>query len=194
MCQMLEAPAKSYDACIECRYRKVTCCGPRTNSMSIERWAEWIKTLCKKDGVTRAGLAELAGVGEATVSRIFAKKVDTDVTRHNANKIEQVFFGTGNKYPCALAAAEHSAAVAVELEAKAAELAKLSTELEGVRLSSLTDQERLHKMYRDRIAHLLEEEKHLCAEVEHLHDEVAFLRRTVERYEKLLDEVKNGKG
>ena len=188
MSNMLEAPAKSYDACIECRYRKVTCGGPRTNSMEIERWAEWIKLLCKKDGITRTQLAELAGVGEATLNRIFAKRIDVDVNRHTANKIEAVFFGTGSKYPCALAAAEHSAAVAVELEAKGAELAKALSELEGVKQSSLTDQERLHKMYRDRIAHLLDEERHLCAEVEHLHNEVAFLRRTIERYEKLLDQ------
>ena len=188
MSHILEAPAKSYDACIDCRYRKVTCGGPRTNSMTVERWAEWIKALCKKDGITRAQLVELASVGEATVNRIFAKKVDVDVNRHTANKIEQVFFGTGNKYPCALAAAEHSASVAVELEAKGAELAKALSELEGVKQSSLTDQEKLHKMYKERIVHLLEEERHLCAEVEHLHEEVAFLRRTLDRYEKLLDQ------
>lgn len=187
MDHVLEAPAKSYDACIECRYRKVTCGGPRTNSMDVSRWSEWIRALCKKDGITRAELAERAGVGEATVNRALAKKVDVDVSRHTANKIEQVFFGTGSKYPCALAAAEHSAAVALELEATAADLAKALSELEGVKQSSLSDQEQLHKMYQDRIAHLLEEEKHLCAEVEHLHEEVAFLRRTLERYEKLLD-------
>lgn len=190
----IPVPAKSYDSCIKCRYRKTICGGPRTNSMTTPRWVEWIKALAKEDGVTYAALWVAADVSESTLTRLFSKHFEGDITRGTANRIESVFFGSGPSFPCALAAAEHSATIALELEAKSAELARVQNELEGFRQSSMSDQERLRNVYRERIAHLLKEEEHLCAEVEHLHAEVAFLRRTVERYEKLLDEVKNGKG
>ena len=190
----ITAPAKSYDSCIKCRYRKNICGGPRTNSMRIPRWVEWIRELMHEDGVTQAALCIAADVSESTLTRLLSKNFAGDVNRDTANRIEAVFFGTESKYPCALAAAEQSAAIALELEAKSAALVRIQNELEGVRQSSMSDQERLRNVYRERIAHLIKEEEHLCAEVEHLHAEVAFLRRTVERYEKMLDEVKNGKG
>lgn len=184
----ITAPAKSYDSCIKCPYRKTVCSGPRTNSMRVPRWVEWIRELMREDGVTQAKLSVAADVSESTLTRMFQKSFAGDINRDTANRIEAVFFGTESKYPCALAAAEQSAAIALELEAKSAELVRVQSELEGVRQASTSDQERLRRVYQERIAHLLKEEEHLCAEVEHLHNEVAHLYRTLERYEKLLDE------
>jgi transcriptional regulator with XRE-family HTH domain len=156
--------------------------------MRVPRWVEWIRELMREDKVTQARLSVAADVSESTLTRMFQKSFAGDINRDTANRIEAVFFGTESKYPCALAAAEQSAAIALELEAKSAELVRVQSELEGVRQASMSDQERLRRVYQERIAHLLKEEEHLCAEVEHLHNEVAHLYRTLERYEKLLDE------
>lgn len=98
--QRPEAKAKPYDLCIECSYRKDSCDGPQCLAMEYERWVEWINILAKRQGYTRAVIAEKANLSLATVNSVLSGK-SKDVKMYTAAAITRaVKGGTWAQYPC----------------------------------------------------------------------------------------------
>ena len=91
--------AGSFDRCLDCKYLGVGCDGPRTSTMSNERWLWWVKALKQKRGYTNAAIVEGTGLSKATIENIFAG-VNKDVKRTTAGMLEDFLIGSDGKWPC----------------------------------------------------------------------------------------------
>ena len=94
---------KPYNRCISCPHRKVRCDGPRTASLPLERWCEYMRDMKEVNGLTNAWIAEEAEVSVKTIERIMALNSDQDIMRDTARRIENAIIGSSGKYPCYLA-------------------------------------------------------------------------------------------
>ena len=95
----------SYDRCIKCQYLGNGCDGPRTSSMTTDRWCEFMYLLKKAKCYTSYEIAKGAGVSETTVERIMAGTYPKDIMRSTAGAIEDFLIGSRGAYPCAMDAA-----------------------------------------------------------------------------------------
>lgn len=91
--------AGSFDRCLDCKYLGAGCDGPRTSTMSNERWLWWVKALKQKRGYTNAAIVEGTGLSKATIENIFSG-VNKDVKRTTAGMLEDFLIGSDGKWPC----------------------------------------------------------------------------------------------
>lgn len=94
---------KPYNRCLTCPNRKVRCDGPRTSSMELSRWCEFIRDMKDVNGLTNAYIAEKSGVSIKTIERIMALNCDQDIMRETARRIENAVIGSSNQHPCIMA-------------------------------------------------------------------------------------------
>lgn len=94
---------KPYNRCISCPHRKVRCDGPRTAGLTLDRWCEYMRDLKEVNGLTNQGIADESGVSVKTIERLMSGKIDQDIMRDTARRIENVIIGSTSKYPCYLA-------------------------------------------------------------------------------------------
>lgn len=102
----IQTPAteKPYNRCLTCEYRKEhRCDGPRTSAMSFPRWCEYMRLMKEANHLTNAQIAERSDVSIKTIERIMSGKLDQDIYRDTARRIEDVIIGSSNQYPCYLA-------------------------------------------------------------------------------------------
>ena len=92
----------SFERCLKCTYLGNGCDGPRTSSMSTERWCEFVFMLKKLRGYTNTRIAESTGISEASVERIMAGTYPKDIRRSTAGAIEDFLIGSKGHYPCAM--------------------------------------------------------------------------------------------
>ena len=98
------ATEKPYNRCLICDYRKDhRCDGPRTSAMSFPRWCEYMRLMKEANHLTNAQIAERSDVSIKTIERIMSGKLDQDIYRDTARRIENVIIGSSNQYPCYLA-------------------------------------------------------------------------------------------
>ena len=121
----------SFDRCLECIYLGNGCGGPRTTSMSFERWLFWIKALKQKRGLSNADCAEGAKLSKGTVDNIFAGK-HKDVSRFTAGALENFLIGDNSSWPCAMDI-KHDEVVYIDRAETIEALAQKTQELEAVR-------------------------------------------------------------
>lgn len=96
--------AKPYNQCLTCQHRKEKRCdGPRTSAMSLGRWCEFMRLLKEANRLTNAIIEERSGVSIKTIERIMTGKIDQDIYRDTARRIEDAIIGSSNQYPCYLA-------------------------------------------------------------------------------------------
>lgn len=133
---------KPYNRCLACPHRKVSCDGPRTSGMSLERWCEYMRDMKDVNGLTNAYIAEASGVSIKTIERLMAQNVDQDIMRETARRLENVIIGSTSKYPCYLAYLEENrpgdqklVEATRDLEQALAENKEFRTSLEQVRAS-----------------------------------------------------------
>jgi len=69
----------TYARCLSCKYLDVGCSGSRTASMTLERWASFIKSIKEKHGFTNERISEISGVSLSTVEHIMKGKVSKDI-------------------------------------------------------------------------------------------------------------------
>lgn len=129
----------SYDRCIKCAYLGNGCDGPRTSSMSTERWCEFVFLLKKLRGYTNQQVAEGAGISEASVERIMAGTYPKDIRRYTAGAIEDFLIGSRGKYPCAMDYApvvyEDTPETLAKLERLRADKVKLQNTIDAMQTS-----------------------------------------------------------
>ena len=89
-----QAPStKPYYRCLSCpRFRKL-CGGRPTRDYDLETWCELIRDVMDFFHLSNAYVAQKADVSIKTVERIRAVKIDQDIMRSTARRIEQVVLG-----------------------------------------------------------------------------------------------------
>lgn len=95
--------AKPYNRCLSCHHRQVSCDGPRTSAMELERWCEFMRDMKELNGMTNADVAEKSGVSIKRVEQLMALNAKSDIMRETARLIENAIIGSSNQYPCYLA-------------------------------------------------------------------------------------------
>ena len=102
--QSKEADEHPYDICLTCPFLKESCDGPNCLAMLYDRWVEWINNLAKRNGLTRAAIAEKSNLSLATVNSALSGKAK-DIRLYTAAAITKaVKGGSWGKRPCHFAA------------------------------------------------------------------------------------------
>ena len=93
---------KPYFKCLSCsRFRKV-CGGMPTRGMDLQAWCEYMRDVKEVAHLTNAYIAEAAQVSVKTIERIMAIKIEQDIMRATARRIELVVIGAVSKHICEL--------------------------------------------------------------------------------------------
>lgn len=96
---------KPYNRCLFCQKRRSDppqCNGPRTASMTTERWREFMRDLKSVDDITYDELSERTGgqLSAASIQNSLAPGAAGDMTREKARLIENAIFGITVAPPC----------------------------------------------------------------------------------------------
>ena len=92
----------SYDRCIKCANLGHGCDGPRTSSMTTDRWCEFMYLLKRLRNVTNEEIADGTGVSLSTIARIMSGSYPNDMRRSTAGAIEDFLIGSRGGSPCAM--------------------------------------------------------------------------------------------
>lgn len=102
MRKTLNLADKPYYKCLTCLYRTEKQCGPRTSSMPLLDWCEYIRAMKEANKLTNIYVSEQSGVSIKTIERIMALNCDQDIMRDTARRIEDVVIGHAVQFPCYL--------------------------------------------------------------------------------------------
>ena len=94
--------SKPYNRCLQCRHRHVSCNGPRTASMSLREWCEYMRINKEANGLTNTEIADTTGISVKTIEKLLALTYDQDIMRETARKIEEAIVGSANLFSCYL--------------------------------------------------------------------------------------------
>lgn len=125
---------KSYNRCLYCEQRGVTCNGPRTSDMPLERWREFMRDMKDVEGLTYAEISARTNppIAERTIEKKLSPGGDgQDLMRETARAIESAILGSA-PHPCYLAFIDDTSNKTT-LEA---EIARLNNELAALRSES----------------------------------------------------------
>lgn len=180
------ATEKPYNRCLICEYRKEKRCdGPRTSAMSFPRWCEFMRLMKDANHLTNAQIAERSDVSIKTIERIMSGKLDQDIYRDTARRIENAVIGSSNQYPCYLAFEE-------EHPNNDARLSEALRDLEralAANEASRRDLDGIHASYQQIRAEDREKISYLRAQVERLQRENDNLWAENNRKSKLVDRL-----
>ena len=95
-----DASAKPYYRCLSCPRFRVLCGGRPTRDMDYKNWCEYIRDIMDVFHLTIAYVAEKAEVSQKRVELIRAIRVDQDIMRATARRIEQVVIGPATNHIC----------------------------------------------------------------------------------------------
>lgn len=123
----------AYDRCLACQYLGNGCDGPRTTSMTAERWCQWCRALKELRGYTNAYIASSTGLSETTIERIMAGKASQDIMRFTAGKLEDFLIGSSGQWPCAIELKEGREIVYMDSPQTLALLAERAETIERLR-------------------------------------------------------------
>lgn len=96
---------KPYNRCLFCPKRLSNpreCNGPRTGSMTTERWREYMRDIKEVDGLTFEEISARTGgqMSAASIQNALAPGATRDLTRETARIIENALFGVSIADPC----------------------------------------------------------------------------------------------
>ena len=181
--------AKPYNRCLACPHRKVSCDGPRTSGMTLERWCEYMRDMKEVNGLTNLEIAEESGISIKTIERLMAQNVDQDIMRETARRLENVIIGSTSKYPCYLAYLEENrpgdqklVEATRNLEQILIENKEFRTSLENIRASYCAEIEAVRAEAKQKIDYLMEQLERVHAENVHLWAENDRKSRLVDRF------------
>ena len=110
---------KPYRRCLACPRFRSECGGIPTRGLDLKEWSEYIRDVMDHFDLSCADVAREADVSQRKVESIRAIKIDQDIMRATARRIEQVVLGAVNRYICDMDYDAKSAAekiVALEAE------------------------------------------------------------------------------
>lgn len=102
MKRTLNLADKPYNKCLTCQYRTEKQCGPRTSSMPLLNWCEYMRALKEANKLTNAEIEKRSGVSVKTIEKIMALNCDQDIMRDTARRIEEAIMGASDQFPCYL--------------------------------------------------------------------------------------------
>lgn len=155
--QSKEYRAGEYDKCLKCPFLGDGCDGPRTSSMSIERWWMWCRALKELRGLTVDEIAASSGVSRSTIQRIMGGKVSSDIQRFTAGALEDVLIGSSGKFPCAMEMEAQLPELQKELDERELECSRLRATLEGIHGSYRSEIKQIREDAQKKIDFLREE-------------------------------------
>lgn len=159
----------AYDRCLECQYLGNGCDGPRTTSMSNERWLWWIKALKQIRGLSNADCVDGTGLGKATIDNIFAGNIK-DVKRSTVGILEDFLIGSSGKWPCAMDLNADKDVVYMDKPETLAELEQRRAQVENLRTQVVFQREQI-KTKDNYIAEFWSLVKELQQQLKHLREE-----------------------
>lgn len=93
---------KPYYRCLSCpRFRKA-CGGRPTRDYDLQTWCEYMRDVKELAHLTNAYIAKEADVSIKTIERIMAIKIEQDIMRATARRIELVVIGPVGDHTCYL--------------------------------------------------------------------------------------------
>ena len=180
---------KPYNRCLACPHRKVSCDGPRTSGMPLERWCEYMRDMKEVNGLTNLEIAEASGVSIKTIERIMALNAEQDIMRDTARRVENAVIGSTSKYPCYLAYLEENRPgdqklidATRDLEQALAENKEFRISLEQIRATFCAEVAAVRAEDQQKIDYLKEQLERLHAENVHLWAENDRKSRLVDRF------------
>lgn len=179
---------KPYNRCLSCPHRKVSCDGPRTSGLTLERWCEYMRDMKEVNGLTNAEIAEKSGVSVKTIERLMAQNVEQDIMRETARLLENVIIGSTSQYPCYLAFEEEHRAddkmhdAMRELERALDDNKEYRTALDNIHAAYKAELELVRSDAQQKIAFLLEQITKLRADNDNLWAENNRKAKIVELY------------
>ena len=93
---------KPYYKCFSCDRFRHLCGGMPTRDMTLQEWCEYICDVMEYFHLTIAKVAEAAEVSSKRIEMIKAIKVDQDIMRGTARRIEQVVLGPVGTHSCSI--------------------------------------------------------------------------------------------
>lgn len=181
MRRILDVTNKPYNKCFACGHLKTPRCnGPRTSSMELGRWCEYMRDLRDLFNLTNEWIAEKADVSLKTVARIMSGNSDQDIMRDTARRIEDAIIGSDTSSPCYMIFCE-------ETEPNDKKLAEAKIELERV-LNDNKDYrvalDNIHASYTAEMQHIRDEAQR---KIQYLLAHVERLRLENDRKSKIID-------
>ena len=181
---------KPYNRCLICQYRKEhRCDGPRTSAMLFPRWCEYMRLMKDANHLTNAQIAERSDVSIKTIERIMSGKIDQDIYRDTARRIEDVIIGSSNQYPCYLAFEERAPQESTRLHDALRELEHALDEnrdyrkiLDSISASHTAELQAVRAEYIEKISFLRTQMEHLQRENDDLWAENKRKSRIVDLY------------
>lgn len=181
---------KPYNRCLLCHHRiEKRCDGPRTSSMSLAQWCEFMRDLKEINGLTNAYIAEKSGVSVKTIERLIALNTNQDIMRETARLIEEAIMGISQQYPCYLAYEEllpdntqQLAAATADLERALADNKDYRVALDGIHASYHAEIQMIREDAQKKIDYLITEIERLRIDVEHWRAENDRKGRLIDKY------------
>lgn len=188
MRKTLDVTNKPYNKCFACPHLKTPRCnGPRTASMELPRWCEYMRDLRDLFNLTNEYIAEKADVSLKTINKIMSGKIDQDIYRETARRIEDVILGENGGAACYLAFEEEHLPNNQKLSGALLELERTLKDNDEYRAAL----DNIHDSYNAEMSIVRDEAQRkiqfLLSEVEHLREEIKYLREENTRKGKLID-------
>ena len=123
---------KSYNRCLFCDHRGVSCNGPRTSDMTLERWREFMRDMKDVEGLTYAEISDRTNpkIPARTIEKKLSPGGDgQDMMRETARAIEDAILGS-TPHPCYLAFIAENPGEGKSKTALEAEIAQLHRDIE----------------------------------------------------------------
>lgn len=102
MRKYIDLEGKPYKNCLNCQHRTEKQCGPRTSSMSLLEWCEYMRAMKEANHLTNLEIEKRSGVSVKTIEKIMALNCDQDIMRDTARRIEEAIMGSSTQFPCYL--------------------------------------------------------------------------------------------
>jgi len=136
---------KPYNKCFLCPAFRVLCDGPRTGSMELMRWKEFLRDTCYIFHITIAYISEDTGLSKRTVENTLSENNDTQPLRETARLIENSILGTPGKYPCYKDYSETHESYKKDLDAALSRLADMQIQMQELQ----RNQDKIHEAYQE---------------------------------------------
>lgn len=159
---------KSYNRCLFCDHRGVSCNGPRTSDMTLERWREFMRDMKEVEGLTYAEISARSGLPARTIENKLAPGGNgQDIMRETAKAIESAILGS-TPHPCYMAFLESSPDTRKSKNDLEAEIARLHRDIEL-----------LHQSHKEELAAVRADDQR----------KIDFLRAENEKKDKIIDRL-----
>lgn len=123
---------KTYNRCLACEHRGVSCNGPRTSDMTLERWREFMRDMKEVEGLTYAEISDRTNprIPARTIEKKMSPGGDgQDMMRETARAIEDAILGS-TPHPCYLAFLESNPDLGQSRTVLEAEISRLHRDIE----------------------------------------------------------------